>query len=142
MAGDLNYRIDDINTETVFKNIVNGAKQGDFSELIAKDELKSTICKREVFQSISSIWFIDRLLTIIKKRLLPSLQLSNSTKKKRVFVSTSPNLAAFEVSTRPKQVIKHSVFPLIPIVSYGTLSLSTKMPFILPSNSMKNDDDE
>ena len=48
MAGDLNYRVDNINTETVFKNIVNGAKQGDFSELIAMDELKNTIRKKEV----------------------------------------------------------------------------------------------
>lgn len=39
MAGDLNFRINDILLDNVFKDIVTSAKEHDYSKLVAKDEL-------------------------------------------------------------------------------------------------------
>ena len=48
MAGDLNFRISDVNTERVFVDITSCSKEGDYSPLLAKDELSLAIQNKQV----------------------------------------------------------------------------------------------
>lgn len=48
MAGDLNFRINDVNTERVFIDITSCSKEGNYSSLLAKDELSIAIQNKQV----------------------------------------------------------------------------------------------
>ena len=49
MAGDLNFRLNETNLESVFQDISEGANTHDYSGLIAKDQLRDVIQKKLVF---------------------------------------------------------------------------------------------
>ena len=48
MAGDLNFRTDDILVDSVFKDIVTSAKENDYARLVAKDELTAAMKAKKV----------------------------------------------------------------------------------------------
>ena len=49
MAGDLNFRLNETSLERIFQDITQGAKNHDYSELVAKDQLHDVIQKKLIF---------------------------------------------------------------------------------------------
>ena len=52
VTGDLNYRINDINTENVFKLIAECAKEEKYEKLLEKDELSLAIHDGKVIEYV------------------------------------------------------------------------------------------
>ena len=49
MAGDLNFRLNETDGEQVLREIVRGAEENDYSELLAKDQLTELIQNKSIF---------------------------------------------------------------------------------------------
>ena len=63
MAGDLNFRLNETDGEQVLREIVRGAEENDYSELLAKDQLTELIQNKSIFRTTRNHSFISRQLS-------------------------------------------------------------------------------